>query len=402
MAEKSKTSDFTSDTDSDETQPLLSATPRTLKIELKDPATESELSTDNLDDTLVPNHDKYTPIDELSWKDKIKYLSRPSMCQDCQRVRKTNFGERIDALLEPLYCSGCEVEHPQILFTHEDRYLNKDKDRRCMAWRGKISICPHLSLTWSELLEIETTLNESPWDKVCENAGCEDFVGIEISKEPEGALECSFGWLHAFEAVNQKSGFTTQVMEFLRAKHRSDKRAFCPHIQVDPFRLNRPDLFEEDLFNGQPTESVRCLACPATVYFQEDCQVFKEMIVPILISSQDFIVESTKSIDLCWAALMDDESTGPSTDMALKNITWCKDMNCITSKEQMVHSFIIRNADKLQKWKNNSPSATFEPYLIRRLDRYPARERKANLSYTVAGRRESFWESLRNWVPSFR
>lgn len=70
-------------------------------------------------------------------------------CAACTAYRadEADFAARIANLQQPLNCCGCKWQHPAIAFAPSQRTRRMTSRRTCIARTGRITICPHKSIT---------------------------------------------------------------------------------------------------------------------------------------------------------------------------------------------------------------------------------------------------------------
>ena len=142
-------------------------------------------------EAVFPKTVAQTAIDQLPRIDwvphKRKFISNNSASgydpgprsglskKDSQRLEFLFMLERDGQLPgQRLVCSGCVQTHEGSLFSSPTRQRQPTK-RKCLGWEGRLQICPHQALSYSDVIE-------RPPDFMCGSRGCErDYWSIEFS-----------------------------------------------------------------------------------------------------------------------------------------------------------------------------------------------------------------------------
>lgn len=81
------------------------------------------------------------------WRQAAKLLMKDHLCQDCRANQDSILRHRClpkDYIQRrywtPVLCNGCNTEHSLACFSEAQA---KSARPRCMAWEGKLQICPH-------------------------------------------------------------------------------------------------------------------------------------------------------------------------------------------------------------------------------------------------------------------
>lgn len=83
------------------------------------------------------------------------YIQSPSdthtseYCAPCRLARASaGYDMRVARLMDPLYCAGCQTEHPALLLSYSSR---KAKLKTCIGHLASYTICPHLSISLEDV-----------------------------------------------------------------------------------------------------------------------------------------------------------------------------------------------------------------------------------------------------------
>lgn len=398
--------------DADDTRPLLSQKDWTLKLELKsnDSSSTSKESISDEDDKplqKLPAKDRRQPVDQLSWWNRMKFVLgfKHRMCGDCRAVRSSSFTSRVFRLMRSEFCFGCRMFHPELLFSADVRHGENKGLKKCILWHGKVSCCPHISMTWEEFQEIKD--RELPNDifvKRCAEPDCEDEAWIAVNKIG-GNLAFIAAWKHQFTEIESNvPDFTAHALKFLRQKYRIWNKAFCPDMQRDPSRLDRPDLIASPC----STETRTYIKCAGNYCLSEICLMNNPISADLpsvfvtkglMVRSEENVLEKLKMVRLGWRLLLDEDDRGFARDLDLKNITWCDDITCITSKDRRMHRLIFASAERLHRARE-AHSGGFRSTLFQVVDGQRRREDEIEQAETEIGRRENIWMRRRRWFCS--
>lgn len=74
-------------------------------------------------------------------------------CNDCRSARcSPSWQHRVDQLTtETLHCSGCQIDHPKILFSARQRREPQSISRICIGHEGYVRFCEHRVIKWAEV-----------------------------------------------------------------------------------------------------------------------------------------------------------------------------------------------------------------------------------------------------------
>lgn len=322
------------------------------------------------------------------------------MCGDCHHVRQTSFGSRVYWLLQPRYCFGCHAEHPGTWFASSYR-VHTSQYQKCILWYGRISICPHLSITWEEFQEMkDKEFPKNIFTKACSSTECKDYPRIKISNH-DNILEFGIGWTHYFPKMDMDaSTFTLQAFKVLRAKYRYYNKAFCQNVQGDPFKLDRPDLIQSQDSEGE-VNYIHCNGCTLRIVLCRNPRTVSNPTPPAphirLTKAIRWYRDKPNPIPLeaFWAIQMDLDSTGLWRDPAFKNITWCDDITCSTTKELGLHTTFITGSQLMLEKSEKLSYRAFKTWLMQILDKDTGRKRYTDQDKSEVGRRENLWEARR-------
>lgn len=277
----------------------------------------------------------------------------PTFCQPCQKVRaKPNYGPRVAALLDPLYCSKCYVDHPAIFFSESQRKA-PDSGRICIGFEGYCTVCPHLKFSLQDSrdwLEDPRMKENRSLITTCQETSCKfNNAAIKHYRLMKGS-SYSIQWsssldIDSTDIRTRRDGCLAKLKDF----HTFFPGAFCPHLQTTPDRLTRLKSFSlGDPCHRPAQQRMVCHICrtrilcdplakdsdppPANPFSDEHCSIERTCWWSFEVggATQDK-----------WTSKLNPESYGHFTDQDNKHITWCDDRRCTTTFELLRYASLL-------------------------------------------------------------
>lgn len=263
-------------------------------------------------------------------------------CESCQRSRASpGFEDRLADLLDPLYCAGCQTQHPSILFSSTSRRTESAR-RICIGRQGYYTASHHLAFT---LADVEAWIKKGEGFKICcPESGCPPIS--VIAGRVCGIEYISIKWNTALNGTSRSSTFKDRCFARLQAMHGSFPALFCPHLQTTPgslsYHLTRDNKYMHGKWASYCAMCLTCIACDSS---SEDAEQISSCCFMQLPHNHDQRKMST------WIKTLDPESYGHFSGQDTKHITWCDDRFCITTRGLLQFSQL-----KSPSMKNRWPS----------------------------------------------
>lgn len=258
-------------------------------------------------------------------------------CRSCQIARAApGYFERVARLMDCLYCTACECEHPAILFSQSSRQ-KPSSSRACIAHEGYLRVCPHLKLSLEDIRSLRTggeSIDLKCKEETCTCPGA--IIQYFLLNDSPIFDFVAARWTAALDGPTSSSSFMDQCISKTRQRHALYSSSLCPAFQTTPDRLFQPDQFSD---NSWPNEAPRleCMCdCGFTVYYDQERNMVD--------ASYRFELPDTRDNirPLKWIKMLDPSSYGHFEDSETKNITWCNDRYCITTRELVKHYASIK------------------------------------------------------------
>ncbi|KAL6408883.1 hypothetical protein AUP68_07831 [Ilyonectria robusta] len=257
-------------------------------------------------------------------------------CEPCQKSQASpGFGDRIADLLDPLYCAGCQTQHPSILFSSTSRRTESAR-RICIGRQGYYTASPHLAFT---LADVEAWIKKDEGFKICcPESGCPP-ISVTVDRVC-GMDYIAIQWNTALDDASRSSTFEDRCFARLHAMHRSFPALFCPHLQTTPGTLSYHRTRDHKTMDGK--WAWYCATCFTRITCDSSAEDAKQ-ISSCCIMQLPYDDEKKMST---WVRALDPESYGHFSDQDTKHITWCDDRFCITTRELRQFSELISPAMK--------------------------------------------------------
>ncbi|KAH6995866.1 hypothetical protein BKA56DRAFT_609159 [Ilyonectria sp. MPI-CAGE-AT-0026] len=277
----------------------------------------------------------------------------PTFCQPCQKARaKPNYGHRVAALLDPLYCSKCYVDHPAIFFSESQRKV-PESGRICIGFEGYCTVCPHLKFSlqdsrdWLEDLRIKENASLT---MTCQEKSCKfNQVAIQQNRLIKGG-SYSIQWsssldIDSTDIRTRRDGCLAKLKDL----HTCFPGAFCPHLQTTPDRLTCLKSFSLGNPCHRPAQQrMSCRICrtrilcdplakdsdppPANPFSDEYCSIERTC---------EWSFGTGGATQEAWTSKLNPESYGHFVDQDTKHITWCDDRRCTTTFELIRYASLL-------------------------------------------------------------
>lgn len=288
----------------------------------------SGLILDSQDD--IGSHGGTLPCDDDSAS--IRY------CRSCQIARAASgYAERVARLMDRLYCTACECEHPAILFSLSSRQ-NLSSSRACIAHEGYLRVCPHLKLSLEDISSLRSR-GESV-DLKCKEGTCPcpgakiQYILFDYSPIYDFVL---VGWTAALDRPTSSSSFMHQCISKTSQLHTLYSSSFCPAFHTTPDRLFQPDQFRDFALPTEPPRLQCFCNCGFNIHYDQETNMVNAKCLLHLPDSR----ENPRPLD--WIEMLDPSSYGHFEDSETQNITWCNDRYCMTTRELVKYYTIIKS-----------------------------------------------------------
>ncbi|KAJ3496361.1 hypothetical protein NLG97_g2715 [Lecanicillium saksenae] len=113
---------------------------------------------------------------------------KPKFCSHCEKIRGTCTEEELIHEMKKLWCSGCKQFHSEIHFSQLQRAELEDSARNCIGLEGRVKICSHRSIGWSQIRSWAKTGSKAPMcgravheDAYCSHKTCKYTNGPQIA-----------------------------------------------------------------------------------------------------------------------------------------------------------------------------------------------------------------------------
>ncbi|KAK7994019.1 hypothetical protein PG989_007400 [Apiospora arundinis] len=269
-------------------------------------------------------------------------LLKDSLCTDCWTLRGTStFGNRLKALLRPVYCSRCNIYHPRAMFPSLDE-MQKDSGPACTGWTAQLQVCAHMSFQWKDYQHVSGKYS----CKEC-NTTLDATRQGSNSIRREIDLPLSDIWFHKLEHSS---------LDGLRSSLSSRQDGICPHLKInDPSLITyllhalkhyyiMPNV-EVPLvdFRGQRWGCPVCKASFSVLYSRSALSrlAFKSQMKLVTTRVINFPPCHT---DSKWLAQL--EPLAASRGSFNRGITWCDNASCGTSRGRRKEALLVRMLDR--------------------------------------------------------
>ncbi|KAK8137123.1 hypothetical protein PG984_005063 [Apiospora sp. TS-2023a] len=278
-------------------------------------------------------------------------LLKDSLCASCWDLRHTpTFHRRLQVLMRPLYCTGCQLYHARALFSQAAVDSGNYRHRLCIGWTSRVRICAHKDMSWQE--HTQATRRDGCHCKPCEarlsNDGIRTFITLFKAK------------------YNRKQrGVDYQSTEVRKKLEKSGHIMVCPHYQLnDPtvrtYLLHTMQQAYPDLHaRPQASPIVKplldcwgkpwgCPICKTTVSLLygftrlaggSPSRKGRQPYLRLLVSRPLPNVHFTKPCDSRWLAQLEPSQESRLNDA--RGVTWCEDGSCGTSKRRRKEALLF-------------------------------------------------------------
>lgn len=277
----------------------------------------------------------------------------PTRCQPCQEARaKPNYGPRVGALFDPLYCTECYADHPAIFFSESQRKAS-DSVRICIGFEGYCTVCPHLKFSLQDSrkwLEDPRIKQNGCLTMTCRETSCKfDQVAIKHDRILKGG-GYSIQWsssldIDSTDIRTRRDGCLAKLKDL----HTFFPGAFCPHLQTTPDRLTRLKSFTlGDPCHRPAQQKMTCCICytdilcdplakdsdppPTNPFSRKHCSIERTCW---------WSLEKGGAIQQAWTSKLNPDSYGHFVDQDTKHITWCDDRRCTTTFELIQYASLL-------------------------------------------------------------
>lgn len=265
---------------------------------------------------------------------------KPSLCLPCQQARSApDFLSRTTRLLDPLHCSACHEDHSAVLFSQAQRQA-PDASRICIGHEGHYTVCPHLKLTFKNIVR---WLRDGRTSRIlCLEPSCPfGDARVNFNVKPHGHTIQAIWDAEPHEAI--ASSFQSRCAAKLQYLYQLYPNAFCPHLQVSPDSFARES--ENAILNntsvpltwGMPELCHRCgdrYRCDPRAAWLKLAGMRVEGRKAKTIEKLGWLhVGGDQATSASWISRLDPESYGHFGDEATKHFTWCDDRTCSTTYE---------------------------------------------------------------------
>ncbi|KAK7911805.1 hypothetical protein PG985_014286 [Apiospora marii] len=273
-------------------------------------------------------------------------LLKDTLCSPCWEFRgKPAFHHRLQLLMRPLYCTGCQLYHARALFSQSAVENGNYRHRLCIGWTGRVRICAHKDMTWREYTKDRRL---TPYR--CKPCKTKFTTAVIVST------------IHLLDLSREQQGLDEQL-DLVRAVLERSGDMTCPH-----YPLNDPTIRTYLLYtirqvlpsnNGQ-TQSFPfakplldcwgkpwgCPTCKSAFSLligltrAKDTSSSRTLLFLRLIVSRPLDQPNiSKPCDSRWLTQLEPSEENRNDDA--HGVTWCDDATCGTSKQRRKEALLF-------------------------------------------------------------
>ncbi|KAK8045970.1 hypothetical protein PG996_014034 [Apiospora saccharicola] len=146
-------------------------------------------------------------------------LLKDSLCSVCWDFRHTPaFHRRLQTLMRPLYCTGCQRYHARALFSQAAVDSGNYRHRLCLGWTSRVRICDHKNTSWQE--HTQATRRDGCHCKPCKTSLSSDGISTIIT-------------LYEAKYTRKQRGIDGQSTKVRKKLEMSEHILVCPHYRLN-------------------------------------------------------------------------------------------------------------------------------------------------------------------------
>lgn len=277
-------------------------------------------------------------------------LLKDTLCAPCWDLRGTStFHRRLQLLMRPLYCTGCQLYHARALFAQSAVEDGNYRHRLCVGWTGRVRVCAHKDVTWREYAK---ATRAAPYKYKCKPCRTNFVAGTILTSIP--LLYPS----QEQQGLDEQLALIGSVLE-------QSKDMTCPHYPLDDptirtylfhtirqaFPLSDAQTQTQDSPVAKPLldcwgKPWGCPICQSafTLLFgrtpvEKASSSGPKPCLRLTVSRPLAKPDTAKPCESRWLAQLEPSQDAPSDDA--RGVTWCDDAACGTSKRRRKEALLF-------------------------------------------------------------
>lgn len=265
----------------------------------------------------------------------VRRIPKCTFCNSCKLAQKSwGYDERLRTLFQELFCSACNKPHINTFFSQQQE-SQPDTSRRCIAHEGYVSVCPHLRITYAQLKSAAERDDEVVLQ--CSERAClHRNTTVAMSRVDARRYQMQMRW----EGYKVLGELRTEVDD--NDLKEVFQEGLCLHYMMQP-----SGLYSTTDYNRHPDDPWRlyrwcklCFMCCAYYYLRTAPDGRLRMYFGV---ERYYVLQKNEDInDYEWCDSMDPNSFGLFTDGKWKDVAWCGDQRCSTTRVLARYRALIR------------------------------------------------------------